>query len=463
MFAQIESLLVAQSLFILGLLIFFAVLMARKGLFVWYSAGFWTWAAMLLYFVLNPLASMQSSLYFYHRNLLIAGGMPRAEWVGLVLILGLSAFFITYLVTGSSSYTWGMEKEKEEEMTLPMLLTLAGFLGVATMSLLIYRTGFVQGGQDVSIQGGRFVGNATGYEYVADTFYFVPTIYLLISRRKLNNIIGYLLVAVYVALTMTAVSSRFTVVSMMLAFSMVITFKSKSRWPHPMYLALAFVGGAVLILRGHTTLESSEELMEFIKQIPSEFINLFSSVDSAMLSSFYLESHVRDNITGYDYALPLINYLLFGFIPSRLFPQKYFLVDWLRANQNPLYDHLTTLYLFGSKSSLIGSFYGNGGIIGVILLMMLMGFLLRKIDGMVSKDSHLVVRAVGVTWTGFLWMIWGSHDYWGAIVVGVNAIPAIFLWLFSPKIPKPKYHQINRNAPAWKPLPERKSNEKAAP
>lgn len=460
MFSRIEDLIVVQSLFILAMLIFFAVLMARKGLFTWYSTGFWTWAAILLYFVLNPMASLVTSMFYYHRNLLMSGGMPRAEWVGLVLILGISAFFMTYLLTKASPLTWGLDTKKQEQINLPMLLILMGFLGLATMSLLIYRTRFVGGGEDVVIQGSRFVGNTTGYEYIADTFYFLPTIYFLASKAKWKNWLGFLLVVVYVALTITSAHSRFSVVSMMLAFSMVLTYKSKSGWPHPIFVVLAFIGGAVLTLRGHTTLESTDELFTFIQQIPSEFINLFSTVDSAMLSSFYLESHVRDNITGYDYLLPLINYLLFGFIPSRFFPQKYFLVDWLRASQPPLYDHLTTLYLYGSKSSLLGSFYGNGGIVGVIVLMAVMGFLLRKVDGMMSKDSHLIIQSIGFTWTCFLWMIWGSHDYWGAIVVGVNAIPGLFLWLFAPKKPPPSALPTREYTPAWQTRPAHPAPDK---
>ncbi|MCX7753849.1 MAG: hypothetical protein N2117_01205 [Anaerolineales bacterium] len=450
MFSRIEDLVLVQSLFIFGLLAFFAILMARRGLFHWYSTGFWTWAAMLLYFVLNPLASLVTGMFLYHRNLLMSGGMPRAEWVGLVLILGMAAFFITYLLTPASPLRWGLDEKQQETLNLPMLLILGGFLAVATLSLLIYRTRFVAGGEDVVIQGSRFVGNTTGYQYIADTFYFFPTVYLLASHARWKNWLGFLLVAVYVGLTITSAHSRFSVVSMMLAFSMVVTYKSKSRWPHPIFIALAFIGGAVLTLRGHTTLESTEELIGFIKQIPSEFIGLFSTVDSSMLASFYLESHVRDNITGYDYLLPLINYLLFGFIPSRFFPQKYFLVDWLRASQPPLYDHLTTLYLYGSKSSLLGSFYGNGGILGVIVLMAVMGFLLRKVDGMLSRESHLIVKSIGFTWTCFLWMIWGSHDYWGAMVIGSNTIPALFFWLAAPKAASVTHAKKPQTSLAWR-------------
>ncbi len=50
-----------------------------------------------------------------------------------------------------------------------------------------------------------------------------------------------------------------------------------------------------------------------------------------MLPTFYLESYSKDHLTGYDYGIPLINYILTGWIPNRNFPQKYFLMDWLRG------------------------------------------------------------------------------------------------------------------------------------
>jgi hypothetical protein len=180
-------------------------------------------------------------------------------------------------------------------------------------------------------------------------------------------------------------------------------------------------------------LGSGKEFFALITRIPDEVGSILAAGDSAMLASWYLESYIKDRITGYDYGLLFINYLIFGFIPGRFFPAKYFLVDWLRARQPRILDARLIAMMMGAKTSLLGSFYGNGGIIAVIIWMWIMGVLCRKMDGMLSEESPLPVKATAVSWMSMLWMIWGSHDFWGLTVIGSLAIPAIFLWLFAPR------------------------------
>ncbi len=435
MFSRIEDLLLVQSLLIMALLLIFALAMWRRGLFHWGSTGFWSFAAFTLYFVLNPLASIGTSMQYYERSLVLSGGLTRAEWIGFVIIVGISTFYFFYLYTSPQKINWGLDKNRDQEMSLLMLAVFVGFLGIATLSLLRYRTGIIDGGAVTQV-GGRFVGSTSGYAYTADSFFFFPIIFLLLSRSKPRNLLGLVLLAFYVALSITSWWNRFTVVSMMIAGSIAITMHSNRRWPHPFFGVLIFIGAAVLVLRGHTTLESTSELLGFVQQVPGRIVEIFSSVDSAMLSSFYLESYLRDNITGFLYGLPLINYVVFGFIPSRLFPQKYFLINWLHSTQGPLLNNLLLANLYGSKPSLLGSFYSNGGLLGVVLLMALMGFLLKRIDSMTAEDSPLILRAIGIAWTSMLWMVWGSHDYWGVMTLGAIAIPGLALILIAPKIPR---------------------------
>ena len=92
--------------------------------------------------------------------------------------------------------------------------------------------------------------------------------------------------------------------------------------------------------------------------------------------------------------------------------------------------------LYGGKSSLLGSFYAEGGLIGVILLSALTGFLMRKLDGMVMAEAPPLVLATGIMWMGLLWIIWGSSDFWAISNFGVIAAPAAGLWLLLPKIPR---------------------------
>ena len=137
--------------------------------------------------------------------------------------------------------------------------------------------------------------------------------------------------------------------------------------------------------------------------------------------------------TGFDYGLPLVNYLITGWVPNRIFPQKYFIIDFLASITNKNYPVYIDTMLFGGKSTLFGSFYSHGWLIGVVLGAILIGFLSRKMDGMLRENSPQLIKAVGISWMSVLWMVWGSADYWGINVLGAITIPAIVLWLFSPK------------------------------
>ena len=147
-----------------------------------------------------------------------------------------------------------------------------------------------------------------------------------------------------------------------------------------------------------------------------------------MLATWYLESYAVEKYTGYSYGLPIVNYVLTSWIPTRIFPQKYFIVDYLRSQSRPLTPSIDRA-LYGAKSSLLGSFYGEGGLVGVILLAALAGFLSRKLDGMVTPDAPLLVRTTGIAWMSVLWMVWGSSDTWGLMTFGILGLPALFLWL----------------------------------
>ena len=65
--------------------------------------------------------------------------------------------------------------------------------------------------------------------------------------------------------------------------------------------------------------------------------------------------------------------------------------------------------------------------------MALAGWLFRKLDGMLSVDSPVLVRSLGIAWLSMMWMVWGSHDFWGLMLMGSLALPAIALWIGLPK------------------------------
>jgi hypothetical protein len=430
-FSSLGSLITGQALILGLILIVFAYLLAKMGLFHWKTTGFWTWCSFVLYFILNPLASMKWNYEIYQIYLTVGGGIPRGEWIGLVAGIGIIAFFVTYLFVPATKVTWRI---KGDDFNWVMNLVRLGFISLAIVSFFTFRTEISMTDSDLGISGGRFIGATTGYEYVAHMFIFLPIMTLLFSRSRLNNLLAIFLTFGYVVFSMQAVWNRFATISILLAISLVITIRRKRKWPDPQLILITLILAAVLIIRGHSQIGSPQEFFRVFTLIPDKIGQVLASGDSSMLASWYVESFVKDHITGFDYGIPLINYAFFGFIPGRIFPQKYFLLDWLRANQNPLTDPAIVNLLFGAKTTLFGSFYANGGIIGVILLTALFAFFCRRIDGMLSEDAPLLVKSAGVSLLCVLWMVWGSSDYWGLMTMGVMILPAFFIWLFTRKV-----------------------------
>jgi hypothetical protein len=453
MFSTLNELLFAQAAATAIILLVFGLMLARRNLFRWTTAGFWAWAAFALYFLINPLASIRWNIERYHLRLSLSGGLARGEWILLVSAIGMVAFFVAYLASRSRPITWQLPV-KEFKYSFPMVLVMAGFIGLAGCSLLIYRTRLLAGGSGLSIEDGRFTGDTTGYEYMGHTFLFVPVALLLLSPTRWQRRLGWLIAGAYVILSLPDEWARFTIVSMLVAISLADTVRRDRTRPRLALIIVAVLFAAVLQLRGHSSINSSDEFYELVQQVPDKMGSILAASDTSMLASWYLRSYVSDSITGYDYGIPFINYALFGIIPNRLFPQKYFLVDWLRSTQPDIYDPLILSTLYGAKISLPGKFYSNGGIIAVLLEMSLTGFLCRRMDGMLAPESPRLVKATAVSWMSMLWIIWGSGDTWALVRIGSMLIPALVLWALTPKSPVtvvPAYIGPTRSDPIARP------------
>jgi hypothetical protein len=442
MFTKLEDLLLTQSLASVIILTFFAFLLAVRGLFRWTSSGFWTWAAFMIYFFLNPLASILWNITSYRVNLQLSDGLSRGMWIGFVSIIGMSTFFISYLFAKPHVVKWNLtgENKKLDLISKAVILT---FLLVGMFTLLIYRTGVLSTNRNVEVVSGRFVGEATGYDYVAHLFVFVPIILLLLSPSKLSRPFGFFVGCSYILLRLPDAWGRWSIVSMIIAISLAVTLRKRRNWPPLIYSFVIILATAFLVVRGHTNVSSSKGFVDLLTKIPQTVGPKLASNNTDMLSFWYLDSYVKDDITGYTYGIPFINYSIFGIVPSRLFPDKYFLVDWLSAQQPPVLDIRLTNRMIGAKWSLLGSFYGSGGIIAVILLAWLAGVLCRRLDGMLNPECPLLVQATAICWMSILWMMWASQDYWVIQVIGISAIPAFILWLFAPKAKRHLTTQFN--------------------
>lgn len=435
MFTNLEDLLLTQAIASAIILLLFAGLLAHKGLFHWTTAGFWSWTAFAIYFCLNPLASIFWNLEKYRLSIQLSGGLERALWIGTASLVGMTVFFASYLRTKTKPATWNLHPN-DQRITAIMALIIVAFVLLAALSLFTYHQGN-SSVQNQAVLSGRFTSEVTGYQYIAHLFVFIPVAILLLSRSRFMQILGFLIGIGYIILRMPDEWGRWSVVSMLLAMSLIITLLRKSKWPPAIFFIAIIIIASVLTVREHTSLTSGEGLGKLVSQIPEKIGRSFAKNNTDMLAFWYIDSYIKDEVTGYDWGIPFLNYALTGFIPTRILPQKYFMIDWLTSRQPQILNQQIVGRIFGSKPTLFGSFYGHGGIIGLVLLAWFVGILLRKMDGMLSPESPAIVKAMGVMWMSALWMVWGSQDTWGLMALGSLAIPTIALWIVAPKAAKP--------------------------
>ncbi|MEJ5310871.1 MAG: hypothetical protein WHX52_13990 [Anaerolineae bacterium] len=443
----VETLLTVHIIVVSTFLAVVLSILLRRGLFHWTSAGFWAWVSFALYYALNPLAALYTgTLNRYRICLAIAGGTERGLWILGVALSGMTAFFWAYLRTKPGKITWRL---RDDTFTFPMVAFAVLFGAFGVYSLLSYRAFVVDTGRELAFEGGRHVGQVTGYESSAYRFLTIPILLLVSSKSHGARVFGWIAFGLWMLFALPNGWARAGLVSMLIAVSMVEVIQRKAAWPRWFFVPLLLVFTVALTMRGHRmwTLEtSSNELLALsrkaVQNLDQSLLDILGSGDAAALSTWYLESWVTEQYTGYSYGLPLINYALTGWIPGRILPQKYFLVDWLAARHRPLPNTQVEWLLYGAKSTLFGSFYQDGWLVGVILMAAGVGVLSRKMDGMMLPEAPLLVRATGAAWMSVLWMVWHSSGIWALIALGVLVMPALAMWLFAPREPAASLHEI---------------------
>jgi len=436
-----ETIWILTALVIGSLLVLFALLMARKGLFAWTKMGFWAWVGFGLFFVASPLSAVwQGHSTRYATRMALAGGPLRGLWILLVAALGIVCFFVIYLRARPAHLALRLQA-KQDRLTLPMILVMTAASAVAFYSLLTFRAGLLETARLSEIQSGRFTGQVIGWEHAAHAFLFVPVLTLLLNGRRLYRGLGWILAGAYIVLSLPNGWSRYSTLSMLLALALAGTYRQRRAWPRLIWIPIVLLAASVLQIRGHVpwSLAAGQqpigrELRAVVGQLPAEAGSVLAGSDTAMLSAWYLDSYLHDTRIGYDYGLPLANYALTGWVPHRLLAGKYFLIDWLQERRTFTTDPAIESMLVGSKVTLLGSFYRNGGLLAVLIQMALMGFLSRKADGLLRRDGPALLQAVALAWLSVLWMVWASSDTWALTVLGAMTVPAVALWLASPKV-----------------------------
>lgn len=419
-----------------------AVALHKKQCFHSLSAGFWIWVGCTLFFLANPVASLLTgNLDLYVVRLGRSGGVDRLYWILLAIVAGLAAFTLSYLSAAP------LEKRVPLQVTMnrPTLVCLVLILAAAVYETIKYRTD-IGGTPDVEIVHGHFTGSVNGWQYALNEFALFPITFLLMFRR--TRLLGAIALAGFTAVRLYDYGDRFTMVAPFLAAIFIYLDHTRRKWP-PVWMALlVLVFTLFLVHRGHKTLDQSST--EFsLTSLGQAVGSAFTGADTEMLPQFYLESSVYDE-NGFTYGTPLIQTVLFGWLPRNMFPWKDSLFNKYVFNPNGVKP--IDKMLFGPKSSLIGNFYTYGSIPAVLICMALFGIFCRKLDGLIHPQQPTAVRALGFTYLSLLWLIAGSNANWSLVFLGVTAAPFLIICAieraFYPAKPPPARSAKPRPAPA---------------
>jgi hypothetical protein len=415
---DLNDALLIHGLVLSYLLVFEYFELRRHSLFHWLSAGFWVWGAVLFYCLLAPLGQyyLGDSSYVETR-LAVTEGIPRLLWITCCIAIGTYVFFFIYIRSRPAQIRLSLPQNRWPIGTSAILaLALAG----AAYSLITYR-GFVgiEVTQKLEIVQGKFSGGVIGYQYVLHMLALFPIALLIF--RKTTRYLGYALAVFYIVGRFDDAWDRMSIVSMLLCIAMITTMLRRRRWPSPLFLGVILLITVVLEARGHISMKeyissghfTSNQVTQEVKQSPS----------AAMLQTLWLESYLSDQ-SGYTYGMPLLNDLIFGALPRKYFPWKSDLLDELIPYKTKDTEYIYgSELMYGAKSMVFGSLYDFGGLIGIIVGMAFFGFLARKLDGLNSPHSPLLLRMLGIVWLSQTWMIFGSSLTWGAQTLFLSGLP----------------------------------------
>lgn len=409
----------------------------KRNLFHWLSPGFWAWSAFTLYFFLTPLSQYLGGPSLLEKRILLTEGWPRMVWVTFFVAVGISMFFWGFFRCRPGKPRFGIGQQAWPP-GIKIIIILSLLAGV--YSLMTYRGAFGTERADRGIVASKHVGDVTGYETAFYYFANFSIVYLIFNRR--TRILGLALMCLFIVGKLEDRSDRFSAVSLFLAVTMVMTLGRRRKWPSSMWIAAVLVFVLFMQARGHSTFSEFRQSGRWTMQHSRAEVK--RGEGAQMLSGLYLSSYVHDK-AGYTYGIPVVSGLLFGYLPRKYFPWK----DWMVEGRFGTLWRAFALEpeMYGTKSTVIGDLYGNGGVFAVAGGMFILGFLTRKLDGWLAPQAPLAVRAMGVVWLSCLWMMIGSSLLWCAAGLWINAVPfvgvVICSKIFGPaarrSLPAPKY------------------------
>lgn len=419
--AQISNLLVIHCIVVGAVLAGVAVLLVRAGRFDWMSTGFWVWCSALLIFWLNPAVSVSAGEYrFYASRLALTEGEPRMLVVLVAVVLGLVAFYVPYLRTRVAV---SRLRIPEIPATRAVVVGCLIFFMGAMLCTFYYRTDLGGMADAVQVEGGKFVGDATGWQYSVHRFALYPIAYLLLTNRF--RLLGTAMAMGFAALRMFDARDRFSLVSIGLLVIISWSDAHGRKSPSAKAILPLVLLGAFLVQKGHSDIMQTEFDVS-VEGLRATYIAALAGPNNDMLSQFFLESSIYDE-HGFTYGLTFAESVVFGWLPRKHFPWKDQLFDDVVFKPDAPLARL----LVGPKSSILGCLYTYGALPAVVVGMFLLGVSARCVDRTVTRCQSTAVRAWGMMVLTFVWLMFGSTLEWSFQYVAVSTIPAVGLLFLS--------------------------------
>jgi hypothetical protein len=274
------------------------------------------------------------------------------------------------------------------------------------------------------MEGGQFTGDITGYQYVAHMFALFHLI-LMLAYKKTRKV-GLALTACYVIVRFEDGWDRQSLISLVLAVSMLAVSRKGKSWPDIKWILAIALITLILTIRGHSGFLDFWRGDALEAQAAKETIA--GGGDTAMLATLWVHSFLCDRM-GYNYGIPFLNRLLFGFLPRQYFPWKDNVIGPVAPTETSNLYHEAIEMMFGAKSTVIGDLYSWGGIIAIALGMAGLGYLSRRLDGMVTGTAPLPTRLLGFLCLGSVWMLFASGLSWSLACLFLAGLPFFGLYL----------------------------------
>lgn len=426
-----------------------ALFLWRRGLLTPFHGATWLLFAFALFFLINPaLTLITGDLDVYSEALESYCSDPstRPYWVLTVIVIGLGSFVACYAYgrNGTKLLASGLPPTRQVRWSLPTILVLLGFLAAGALGVLFYSTegSFVdQPVATASFDRGRIVSGVTGYTVIANHFFIFPALFLVVRGPRFPRTVGFILLLGYVALRLFDRWDRASIVSLVASLALVLI--ALSRWssrPRARLGELTLWGrfkrlsgfipalglASLLISRGHSSIADYSFTDDTVARASRELVRN----DSSMLATLYARTDLAER-KGFDYGVPVLTAAGFGWLPRRYFPWKDDLTDILLDQSARRTTPSDDRWIYGPKSTLIGSFYDHGGGLAVVLGMILVGLALRWLDHLVSVGKTDMGRCVGMMWMGQIWMMFGSSDIWIMNGLFTSGLPFFVLMLIA--------------------------------